>query len=245
MTLTPLRSCLADRVRASCQDGVRATCPGPSSGRRSPRPAASRAAGRPAAPQRLRHERIRQHEPRLGDQRHRNGDIALFIALRVVAREQGVAIRDAAQNAPEALAAGDDLFGVDLGEVPGPAGEIARPDQRPVDSRRRHLEMIRHLDRIVDVERRRDCLAHGLAAFDGHRAVRLLRHDLHRAAVLAGDAHAHQPIAEIGDRRLDDGRDARGDAALDDDALVLIGCCCRLVHAWLPWKRMPSGSNQK
>jgi len=182
-----------------------------------------------AAAQRLGHERVGQDEPGLGDRAHRNGDVALFLALGVVARQQRVLSGDATQDTPETLAAGDRLARIDLGEMAGPALEIARAHQRPVDARRRDLEVIGRLDGVVDVERRRHRLADLLATLDIHRAVRPFGHDLQGAAVLGADAHTHQPIAEIDDRRLDDRGNTRRHAALDDEARFLIGCRHRLV----------------
>ena len=56
------------------------------------------------------------------------------------------------------------------------------------------------------------------------RAVRALGHDLHRGAVQPRDAHAHQPVAETGDHRLDDMGDAGLEARLGHDA--------RLARVW-------------
>ena len=83
-----------------------------------------------------------------------------------------------------------------LTTLAGIALEIRAAHQRPVDAGRGDLQPIGALDRIGDVEHRRQRARDRLAILDRHRAVRPLRHDLHGAAVDAGDAHPHQPIAE-------------------------------------------------
>ncbi len=71
--------------------------------------------------------------------------------------------------------------------------------------------MIRAIDRIVHVERRRNGMADGFAIGDAHRAVRALGHDLDRAAIRPGHAHAHQTIAQIDDHGFDNRRNPCGD----------------------------------
>ncbi len=85
------------------------------------------------------------------------------------------------------------------------------------------LEMIGLLDRILDIERRRDGAAHLLAILDGHRAVFALGHDLQRQAVLGRQADAHKAEADGAKDRRDDQRDARIDAAFADDAVIVHG----------------------
>ena len=80
--------------------------------------------------------------------------------------------------------------------------------------------MIRLFDRILDVESRRQSATRLLAVLDGHGAVLALRHDLQRQAVLAREAHPHQPETQRLQDRRDDRRDARVDAALADETVV-------------------------
>ena len=119
---------------------------------------------------------------------------------------------------PESLAAIDRGRHLDLHDMAGVALEIRAPHQRPVEARRRKLQPIGAIDRIGDVEHRRQRPRRGLAILDRHAAVRPLGHDLHGAAGGAGDAHAHQPIAEPFEHRLDKGGDAGRQAWLDDEA---------------------------
>ena len=83
--------------------------------------------------------------------------------------------------------------------------------------------MIGLLDRILDVEHRRDGTAHFLAILDGHRAVVALGHDLQRQAVLRREADAHEAKADGAKHRRNDQRDARIDAAFADDAVIACG----------------------
>ena len=83
--------------------------------------------------------------------------------------------------------------------------------------------MIGLLDRILDVERRRDGAAHFLAVLDRHGAVVALGHDLQREAVLRQQADAHKPEADGAKHRRDDQRDARIDSAFADDAVIVQG----------------------
>ena len=46
------------------------------------------------------------------------------------------------------------------------------------------------------IEHRRERARRGFAVLEQHGAIGLLRHDLHGAAVAAGNSHAHQPVAE-------------------------------------------------
>ena len=103
----------------------------------------------------------------------------------------------AGKDAAKALAALDRHCHLDLRDVAGVALEIGFAHQRPVDAGRGNLQPVGAVDRIGDVEHRRQRARHGLAILDRHRAVRALRHDLHGAAVRARDLHPHQPIAEL------------------------------------------------
>ena len=57
-----------------------------------------------------------------------------------------------------------------------------------------------------------------------------LRHDLDGAAVCARNLDPHQPVAELFDDRLGDGRDTRGQPRLDDQPWFRLVWCgvCRL-----------------
>ena len=99
---------------------------------------------------------------------------------------------DLLDPAAEALAVGDQDRRLDLDEMALPGREIRLAHQRPVDARRRHFQMIRLVDRIFDIEDRRNGPADLLAILDGHGAVLALGHDLQRQAVLPGQPHAHQ-----------------------------------------------------
>ena len=99
------------------------------------------------------------------------------------------------ERAAEPLAA---LMGdrhLDLHEMAGIALEIRAAHQRPVDARRGNLQPIGALDRVGDIEHRRQRARDRLAILDLHRAVRPLGHDLHGAAGLAGNPDPHQAIA--------------------------------------------------
>ncbi len=99
--------------------------------------------------------------------------------------------------------------------------EIRAAHQRAVDAGRGNFQPVGLLDRIVDVEHRRQRPRDILAILDAHRAVGALGHDLHRAAGLRGDAHAHQAEAEVGEHRLGQHADAGGDAGVDDQARLV------------------------
>ena len=86
--------------------------------------------------------------------------------------------------AAKALAALDHVAELDLGLVADEALEVAGAHQRPVDAGRRDLEVILAVDRILDVEHRRQILAQPLAVGDGEAPVGILGHDLQRRAVL-------------------------------------------------------------
>jgi len=121
-------------------------------------------------------------------------------------------------HALEALAPVEGMGELDLGLVAVPALEIRAADKRPVDAGRGNLEIVGAVDRVLDVEGRRDVARDGLAILDVHGAVGLLGHDLDRHAVQRRDLDAHQPVAEALDDRLDDMRDAGLEPGLGDDA---------------------------
>ena len=62
-------------------------------------------------------------------------------------------------EAAEALAAIDHVAKLDLGLVADIGGEVAGAHQRPVDAGRADFEVIFAVDRILDVEHRREVLA--------------------------------------------------------------------------------------
>jgi hypothetical protein len=119
--------------------------------------------------------------------------------------------------------------------------EIRAAHQRPVDPGRGDLQPVLAIDRILDVEHRRERARGGLAILDQHRAVRPLRHDLHGAAGRRGDPHAHQPIAEAGQHRRCERGDARRHALLGDEpGLGEVVHVDRFHHA-----RVPSGNKKE
>ena len=110
---------------------------------------------------------------------------------------------DAGERAAEPLAA---LMGdrhLDLDEVASVALEIGTAHQRTVDARRRNLQPIGPVDRIGDVEHRRQRPRDRLAILDLHRSIGSFRHNLNGAAGLAGDLDPHQAVAHaLQDRAL-------------------------------------------
>src|SRR5690606_6839173 len=108
---------------------------------------------------------------------------------------------------------------LDPDEMAEPALKIAPTDERPVDPRRGHLQMISAIDRIVDIERGRNCAAHFLAILDAHRSVEPLRHDLQRQPILPRQANPHKAEAQGTQYRFDDRRNTRFHTRLADDAL--------------------------
>ena len=109
---------------------------------------------------------------------------------------------------------------LDLREMPGMALEIRAAHQRTVEPRRGNFQPIGAVDRVGDIEDRRQRARNLFAILDRQRAVRPLGHDLHRAAFGAGNAHPHQPIAHALDHRLGDRGDARGQSRLRDQARI-------------------------
>ncbi len=129
--------------------------------------------------------------------------------------------------------------------------EIGSAHQRPVDSRRRNLQPIGALHRIIDIEHRRQRLAHSLAIRDRHAAVGALRHHLHRGAGLPRKLHPHQAVAEIGQDRHSQMRDPGGDprlgrkARLVQAALVCVGVQDRAPRALSSSRLWRSSGNKK
>ena len=104
----------------------------------------------------------------------------------------------------------------DLDEVAGETLEIGLAHQRPVDAGRGNFQPVGAVDRLVDVENRRQSPRNGLAVLDRHAAVRALRHDLDGGAVSGRNLNPYKAIAELFDDRLGDMGDARADAGLDN-----------------------------
>ena len=106
---------------------------------------------------------------------------------------------------------------LDFHEMAGIALEIGPPHQRPVDAGRRNLQPIGLLDRVGDVEHRRQRPRNRLAIVDLHGSIGPFGHDLDRAAVLGGDLDPHQPVAHPLQHRACDRRHARSHARLDHE----------------------------
>src|ERR687898_204035 len=85
---------------------------------------------------------VGQDEARLADLVHRQPRHALLGLLRVGQLDQNLAALGAPDEAAEALAAVQRHRHLDLGVVPGPAVEIAGPDEGAVDARRGDLQII-------------------------------------------------------------------------------------------------------
>ena len=144
-----------------------------------------------------RDQRVGEHQPRLrhvGDRQQHVGRLRLPprpCAATARPRPRPRAGRRGTACAPRVTTAISTFI-----SWPAWRSKSERPHQRPVDPGRGHFQPVLGLDRVLDVEHRRERARSRLAILDRHRAVRPLRHDLHRAARRAGDAHAHQPIAE-------------------------------------------------
>ena len=171
-----------------------------------------------AAPHRFRDQFVGQNQPRVGDVFHDQHDVGIFARARVIAMQpHGIAL-DAAKRAAEPLAA---LMGdrhLDLDEMAGIALEIGTAHQRPVDPGRGNLQPVGPLDRIGDVEHRRQRPRDRLAILDLHRSVGPFRHDLDGAAGFAGNLDPHQPVAHSLQHRTRDRRYPRRHAGLDHQA---------------------------
>ena len=83
--------------------------------------------------------------------------------------------------------------------------------------------MIGAVDRVFNIEDRRDHPAQRLAILDGHRSVGALGHHLQGRAVLTGQAHTHQPEAFGIEHRLDQHGDTGIDPGLGDQARFVFG----------------------
>ena len=107
--------------------------------------------------------------------------------------------------------------GLALDDVAKPASEIGLANHRAVDARRRHFQMIRLVDRILDVENGRDGHRYGFATFDIHCAVGAFCHDLQRHSVLVHHTHANQLEIHRDEHGLDNICDTTVKARLSDD----------------------------
>ena len=184
-----------------------------------------------AAPERLGNQRVGEHELGLRHLLDREHDVRRLAGGRVVAANaRGVAF-GAEQLTAEALAALDRHRHFDLHKIIGVAIEVRLPHQRAVDAGRRQFQPIGAVHRIGSIKHRRQRARTNLAVVDGHGAVRPLGHHLHGAAVGAGDAHAHQPIAQAFKHRLDDGRDPGAQSRFDNQARLGGRCgVAQIVH---------------
>ena len=203
-----------------------------------------------AAAHQFRDQFVGQHELGLGDVFHREQDVDVLIGPRIVAMQLDRIALDADERAAKPLAALVSDRHLDLDEMAGVALEIGAANQRPIDARRGNLQPIGTVDRVGDVEHRRQCTRHRLAILDLHRSIRPFGHDLHSAAGLAGNPDAHQAIAQL----LQDGACDRGDArrhpGLDHQARLgqefgIHGTSSRFGHiqrqtgSCLSWVRVP------
>src|SRR5690606_35919936 len=148
-------------------------------------------------------QRVGHHQLRLGHLAERQADDVRFgPAAAAIDCDQDLALIEPFQRTAEPPPATDRLCHLDLRLVPGPADEVAWPHQRPIDARRRDLELVRSRHRILDVQQRPECPADQLAILEAHRAVGTFRHHLQRAAARAGDPDPYQPASEGLDYRF-------------------------------------------
>ncbi len=106
---------------------------------------------------------------------------------------------------------------LDLDEMTGVALEVGTANQRAIDARRGYLEPVGAVDRVGDIEHRRQRPRNRLAILDLHRAVGPLGHDLDGAAGLAGDLDPDQAVAHSLQHRPGHRRHPRRRARLDDE----------------------------
>ncbi len=171
-----------------------------------------------AAAHRFGDQFVGQNQPRVRDIFHRQQDIGIFIRAYVIAMQPHRIALDAGEHAAEPLAA---LMGdrhLDLDEMAGIALEIGAAHQRPVDAGRGNLQPVGAVDRVGDIEHRRQRLRNRLAILDLHRSVGPFRHDLDGAAGLSGNLDPDQPVAHSLQHRAGNRRHPRGHARLDDEA---------------------------
>ena len=128
---------------------------------------------------------VGQHQARLGDGLERHPHDRLPRLRPAASRSMTTASSPTSAILPrKRLRSATRIEVSSLTRWPIPVREIGLAHQRPVDARRRDFEMIRLVERIIDVEHRRDGAAGLLAVLDGHRAVVALGHDLQGQAVL-------------------------------------------------------------
>ena len=147
------------------------------------------------AAQGLADEFVRQHELGVGDEPDGQADDAA-LGLAKIDVDPDLAVLEALEHAPEALAAVDRLLQFDLGLIAGPVLEVGWAHERAVDPRRGDLEPVGAGDWVMYVEQRRYIPRDGLAILDRQRAVRPLGHHLQRLALAARD----RPRARGGSR---------------------------------------------
>ena len=171
-----------------------------------------------AAPHRFGDQLVGQDQPRVRDILHGQHDIGIFAGAHVIAMQPHRIALDACQRAAESLAALMRHRHLDLHEMAGIALEIGAAHQRPVDPGRGNLQPVGAVDRIGDVEHRRQRPRNRLAILDLHRSVGPFRHDLHGAAEFPGDLDPHQPVAHALQDRRGDRRHPRRHAGFDHQA---------------------------
>ena len=166
---------------------------------------------------RFRDQRVGEDELGLRHVLDPKSDIGGFAGCGVVAMDDDAVAVERADGAAEAAAAIERNIHLDLHQMSGVALEIRAAHQRTVHARRGNFQPIGAVHGIGHIENRRERARNRLAILHRHAAVRPLGHDLHRAALRAGDAHAHEAVAEPFDHRLGDAGDARGHTRLGDE----------------------------
>ena len=111
-----------------------------------------------AAPHQFRNQFVGQNQPRLRDILHDQCDFGIFASADVIAMQPDSFALDAAQHAAEPLASLMRDRHLDFHEMAGIAFEIGTAHQRPVDPGRGNLQPIGAVDRIGDVQHRRQRL---------------------------------------------------------------------------------------
>ena len=185
-----------------------------------------------AALERLADDRIGERHFRLSHVADRQQDLGVFAGCCLIAAESRAVALGADERAAETAAALDRDRHLDLDGVASVALEVGAAHQRPIEAGRRDFQPVRLLDRVGDVEHRRQRARQRLAVVDGHGSVRPLRHDLHGAAGQAGNLHPDQAQAKPLDHRLGNRGNACRHALLNDQAgLGLCPGISRLHHA--------------
>jgi len=171
-----------------------------------------------AAPHRFGDQFVRQNQSGLRDVFHDQRNIRVFAGAHIVTAKVHFVTLDAVEHAAKSFAALERCRHLDFHQMTGIALEIGPPNQRPVDSWRGNFQPVGPVDRIGDIEHRRQRPRHRLAILDLHRAVGAFGHDLHRAAGLAGNPDPHQPVTHALQDRSGNGRHPGGDPRLDHQA---------------------------